>query len=226
MPLTAASPAANARYGPGHVDPATRTASVDVASSWSASRTNARSRTRASCGGGSGCHAAASRAATEPADGTLRAGRVRSTSGATPRSRRAAAGGSSEPCCAPSPPATATSVPTSLTPTAAAIRAAIRTSRGSGSGHSVAAGSSPVHSSSATCSNVAVRARSATSRPKYVTPASSSTVIAVAICTSSDGRGEESRWRTRPASDSTSSTAYSDVRPSTATRRLMRPRLT
>ena len=99
------------------------------------------------------------------------------------------------------------------------LRGQLRRRAASGSGHVASpAGSSPVHSSSATCSNVAVRASSATSRPKYVTPASSSTVMAVAICTSSDGRGVDSRWRTRPASDSTSSTAYSDVRPSTATR--------
>ena len=42
-PCTVASPAVNAGYGPAHVEPATRTASVLVASSWSASSTSARS---------------------------------------------------------------------------------------------------------------------------------------------------------------------------------------
>ena len=142
-----------------------------------------------------------------PAGGMSLRGLVRSTSGATPNSRRAAVGGSSLGWRAPNPPATATIVPTSWTPIAAVTLAASCTSASSGSGHVVAAGSSPVHSSSATCSNEHERASVATSWPKYVTPASSSTVIAVAICTSSDGRGSVSRLRTRPASNSTSSTA-------------------
>ena len=125
----------NAGYGPAHVDPATRTASVLVASSWSASSTSARSIAGPNVGHGVGPPHRGQPPA-EPAVDRRRPSASPSTAGTTPSSRRAAAAGSSSGWCTPSAPATAAIVATpGRPPTALATRRARPTSAGRGAGH-------------------------------------------------------------------------------------------
>ena len=149
------SPAANAGYGPVHVEPATRTASVLVASSWSASRTSARSSAGPNGGRGIGAPDRRQARRPAPAPGAARSP-APSTAGTTPSRRRAAAGGivagvvhaegagHGDQRRHARPP-----------PTARVTRRARRdVAPARAPATSRRPGRAPVHSSSATCSNV------------------------------------------------------------------------
>jgi len=89
-----------------------------------------------------------------------------------------------------------------------------------------AVGSVPVNKSSATSSNECSARSDVSGYPRNSTPSSPSLVIADAICTSIVGRGAWSLRRPDARTESSSSTANSDVRPSAARTRDTRPRLT
>ncbi len=186
-PSTVDNPATNAAYGEARTDAATRTASVLVASSWSARRTSAVSIASTSAGVGRAVQAPVRRRAKRPVSGVALAVNAVGQASTT---RRAAVAVSSSGWSPPSTVAAIVRRPIGPTCTDRSVDVTAARSSAWAPGHVIgSAGSAPENSSSATSSNECSARSDVSGYPRNSMPSSPSLVIADAIWTSIVGRG-------------------------------------